>query len=108
MREFLACRSATEFQVAEAETGSQALALCKEQGPDCVLLNYHLPDLDGLEFLDRLHRDGQGHRVPVIIIAGDGNERLAVQAMKFGAVDYLPRRDLSCDRLHQSLQEVLG
>jgi carbon storage regulator CsrA len=107
-RQYIAGSGGDRYAIQEAEHGEQALALCKQQPPDCVFLNYRLPDVDGLQFLDRLHSDGQGHRVPVVVIATDGNESLAVQAMKFGAVDYLPKRDLSAERLQRCLQEVLG
>jgi len=107
-RSYLGERAPGAYAIDEAEQGEKALVQCKAVAPDCILLNYRLPDLDGLQFLDRLHADGQGHRVPVIMIAGDGNELLAVQAMKYGAVDYLPRREISPERLCRSLQEVLG
>ena len=46
-----------EFVLYEAETGREGLQLANAQKPDCVLLDYHLPDLNGLEFLDELRND---------------------------------------------------
>lgn len=107
-RRYLARGNGADFEVKEAATGEQGLVLCRQEPPDCVLLDYRLPDLDGLEFLDRLHHAGTGHRIPVIMITGSGSEGVAVRAMKYGAVDYLPKREVSPERLQRALHEVFG
>ena len=91
----MACRRALaqhpdyEFQVIEAETGRQGIELALSQKPDCVLLDYHLPDLDGLEFLAELRREAGEIPVPVMMLTGADNVGVAVEAMKRGARDYL-------------------
>jgi PAS domain S-box-containing protein len=55
--------------------------------PDFILLDYRLPDGTGMEVLEDLRE--RGSRIPVIIITGQGDERLAVRALQLGAVDYL-------------------
>ncbi|OGO36634.1 MAG: hypothetical protein A2W35_16610 [Chloroflexi bacterium RBG_16_57_11] len=54
---------------------------------DIILLDYRLPDGTGLELLDQLARRGQ--HIPVVMVTGQGNERVAVQAIQHGAADYL-------------------
>jgi DNA-binding NtrC family response regulator len=54
---------------------------------DCVLLDYRLPDLDGLECLRKIRR--RHPDLPVVVITGAGSEEVAVEAMKLGATDYL-------------------
>ena len=54
---------------------------------DIVLLDYRLPDGTGLEVLDQM--GSQGYRVPVVMVTGQGNEKVAVQAIQRGAADYL-------------------
>ncbi len=54
---------------------------------DVVLLDYNLPDGNGLEALAEFAE--RGHRVPVIMVTGRGDERVAAQAIQRGAVDYL-------------------
>jgi PAS domain S-box-containing protein len=91
----MACRRALaqdpkyEFVLAEAETGRKGLQLAHEQKPDCVLLDYHLPDLDGLEFLAELRNDLGEIPVPVMMLTGSDNATVAVEALKRGAQDYL-------------------
>ncbi len=73
----------------EAETGHEGLQLAHAQKPDCVLLDYHLPDMNGLEFLAELKNDLGEIPVPVMMLTGADNASVAVEAMKRGAQDYL-------------------
>ena len=91
----MACRRALaqdpdyEFVLSEAETGREGLRLAHAQKPDCVLLDYHLPDLNGLEFLAELRNELDEIPVPVMMLTGADNASVAVEAMKRGAQDYL-------------------
>jgi len=68
---------------------------------DVVLLDYHLGEENGLEWLQRFSRNPECP--PVIFFSGVGDESLAVNAMKYGAVDYIAKRDLSRARLVESV-----
>lgn len=91
----LACRRAIskdtscDFTLLEAETGKQGLALAKAEKPDCILLDYNLPDLNGLDFLSALADDAGEVRIPVMLMTGGDNAVVAAAAMKCGARDYL-------------------
>lgn len=91
----MACRRALaqdpdhEFVLYECETGREGLQLAHEQKPDCVLLDYHLPDMNGLEFLAELRSDLNETPVPVMMLTGADNASVAVESMKYGAQDYL-------------------
>lgn len=78
-----------EFVLYEAETGRQGLQLAHDKKPDCVLLDLHLPDMTGLEFLAELKNDLGEIPVPVMMLTGADNASVAVEAMKRGAQDYL-------------------
>ncbi|MBU0986160.1 MAG: response regulator, partial [Proteobacteria bacterium] len=58
-----------------------------EINPDLIIADYLLPGMNGIEFLKSLNREQRG--IPVIIITGQGDEDIAIQAMKLGAWDYL-------------------
>jgi diguanylate cyclase (GGDEF)-like protein len=77
------------WSIIESETGKDGLDLCKRENPDCVLLDYILPDIDGLEFLLQLKNISVS--VPVIMLTGQGDETVAVLAIKEGARDYLAK-----------------
>jgi len=68
----------------------EAIACLKsidEINPDLVVADYLLPGMNGIEFLKSLNREKRD--IPVIIITGQGDENIAIQAMKLGAWDYL-------------------
>ena len=88
------------YDFLESEMGEEGLQAALDETPDCLLLDYRLPDMDGLEFLARLRA---GQRVPVIILTGQGNEAVAVEAMKSGAQDYLLKGSVT----RQSLQSAV-
>ncbi len=58
---------------------------------DLLFLDYRLPDATGLEILEELK--ARGISLPVIMMTGEGNEHIAVQAMQYGATDYLVKGD---------------
>lgn len=78
-----------EFVLYEAETALDGLQLVHTQKLDCVLLDYNLPDLNGLEFLTKLSKDQGEIPVPVIMLTGADNASVAVEAIKLGAQDYV-------------------
>ena len=93
------------YTVLEAELGVEGLDLCQRCQPDVLLVDYGLPDLDGIEFLTELQT--QTSMPPVIILTGQGNEAIAVQAMKAGAQDYLVKGCLTAEKLRIAVTSVL-
>ncbi len=76
---------ALDIEVAlDAESGLQIL---KEKHIDVILLDYNLPDMNGLEVLRAMQQFKRD--IPVIFVTGQGNEKIAVEAMKNGAADYI-------------------
>lgn len=76
-------------QFVDAETATQALASLGADRIDCVLLDFSLPDMDGLELLERLNERPVDQRVPVVMLTGADDVTVAVEAMRRGASDYL-------------------
>lgn len=91
----LACKRALaqhqdcDFVIFEAETGEEGLKLARTEQPDCILLDYHLPDLNGVEFLSQLAKETGELPMPVVMLTGSDNAMVAVDALKLGARDYV-------------------
>jgi len=92
------------YEFLEADLGEEGLRIALAEDPDCLLLDYKLPDVDGLEFLTRLLGE---KLVPVIVLTGQGNEAVAVEAMKSGAQDYLLKGAVSRDRLQHAVRNAI-
>ncbi|MBE9182624.1 PAS domain-containing protein [Oculatella sp. LEGE 06141] len=95
------------YTILEASLGRQGLELWQQQQPDLVLLDYRLPDLDGLELLAQLPSSTPQSCFPVVVITGQGNEAIAVQAMKAGAQDYLVKEQITPEGLHLSIHGAI-
>ncbi|NET32353.1 MAG: EAL domain-containing protein [Cyanothece sp. SIO1E1] len=91
--------------IKEVTNGTAALEVLKHQSFDCVLLDYLLPDADGLEIL-RSTRIA-GNTVPVIMLTGHGDEHIAVKLIRAGASDYLSKERLSSAALSCSLHTAI-
>lgn len=70
-------------------TGSSGLKIYAENSPDVIVLDYRLPDMDGLEVISKIREQDAG--VPIIMITGHGSIQLAVDAMKAGANDLMTK-----------------
>ncbi|MCS0628239.1 PAS domain-containing protein [Telluria mixta] len=93
----MACRrrlddaSAGRFRLIEADEAERGLILARECRPDCILLDYRLPDLTGLDFLARLGADPDAavRAIPVLMLTGADSAAVAMEAMRRGARDFL-------------------
>jgi C4-dicarboxylate-specific signal transduction histidine kinase len=78
---------ASGFHAVIAKDGASALDWLNRDSPDLMLLDYSLPDMRGEQLIEHLH--AQGRNIPFVVATGHGNERVAVEMMKRGAIDYL-------------------
>jgi len=70
-------------------SASDFLAASRPNAPCCLVLDVHLPESSGLEVAAELRR--RGDPIPIIYITGRGTIPMSVQAMKLGAVEFLPK-----------------
>jgi two-component system CheB/CheR fusion protein len=70
----------------------------------CLLIDAYLPAMSGLELLEKLHSDG--HRLPAIMITGNADVPMAIQAMKAGALDFI-EKPIGREELLESIERAL-
>ena len=127
-----------QLDFVEAPSARRGLELCapREPRPDCLLLDYKLPDLTGVEFLRRLddrHTGGHAERpdrplrglaktaeafrtgaptdlpeFAVVMLTGLGNEQVAAEAMRAGAQDYLVKDRITSESLRLAIEKATG
>ena len=106
-RRYLQQDSRYTYTILEEEYGEQGLALCSRVKPDAILLDFLLPDIDGLEFLSELKTQTGKNKLPVVMLTGQGNEAVAVAAMKSGVQDYLVKGGMTPENLRLAIHNTL-
>jgi PAS domain S-box-containing protein len=90
--------TAPHVAIESVARGMQAVERIQQGGYDVAVLDLKLPDMDGMSVLEMI----AGH-LPVVVTTGRGDERLAVRALKSGAVDYLVKDVGYLQRLPQAI-----
>lgn len=96
--------AAGTWHVVQAADGISALKLIEQAAPSLVLTDVYMPKMDGLVLVEQI-RD-RFPTVPVVLMTGYGSEQTAVDALKAGAADYIPKRAMVTD-LGRILERVL-
>jgi class 3 adenylate cyclase len=80
-----------EYDTVSAFNGREALAQVEAEGPDVILLDIMMPEMDGFAVLERLKANGAWRNIPVIIISAMDDIDSVVRGIKLGAEEYLPK-----------------
>jgi diguanylate cyclase (GGDEF)-like protein len=80
-----------DHKVQMATSGEQALAMCRSQPPDLVLLDVVMPGMDGFEVCRRLKADDATRDIPVIFVTGHHDEDAETRGLDVGAVDFISK-----------------
>ena len=97
---------APDIAVEVVPTGARCLARLTAGVYDALLLDNHLPDMDGIDVLRHLAIRGQF--LPIVVVTGVGDEQLVVQALRLGAVDYVPKQGNYLDGLPAVLRSAVA
>jgi light-regulated signal transduction histidine kinase (bacteriophytochrome) len=95
------------FHITEADSGQEGLQLCTNNTFDCILIDYQIPDLDGLEFIEALSEFKDPRFLPVLMLTGQGNEEIASEALRNGASDYLVKNKLTAEGLFRAVTRAV-
>ena len=94
-----------DYRMLEAEDGETGLDIFERKRPDAVLLDLHMPGMDGLEVLERIKTIQP--TASVIVISGTGKIREAVKALRMGASNYLLKPISNLSALRYSIDYAL-
>lgn len=95
------------FEVVEADEGGKGLSRLAEEDAafDCVLLDQDLPDLQGLDVLEDIRE--RPDAPPVIMLTGEEDAAVSIEALRRGAADYLMKRRIDEDRLLRAVRGAI-
>ncbi|MDA0346756.1 MAG: response regulator [Verrucomicrobia bacterium] len=106
-REFIGQPTAFNKRFLEEESGNAGLKRYAEESIDCILLDLHLPDMNGVEFLGLFKKQYGDNTCPIIMLTRQGSEADAVMALKSGAHDYLSKNGLTPEALNRSVENAI-
>lgn len=98
-------QSGLSITMDQAASGAEALKHIGDASYDCVLLDYYLPDMPGLSLFESLRAAAPD--IPVVMFTGRGDEDIAVELMKAGAADYLPKASMTPERLAAAVRHAM-
>jgi len=100
-------KSVEEFEVEAntAQTGMEGLEKIDKEKFDLILLDYRMPGMSGLDFMNRLRE--KSIDIPVVMATGESDAKIAVEALKIGAYDYVSKDEIFKGGLSLVLKRTL-
>jgi len=93
------------YAVEEAEDGAVALASCRRKLPDCVLLDWNMPVMNGIEFLKALRQEFGPDNPPVLFCTTENDISFIEQAIEHGAQEFI-MKPFDADILQGKFEQV--
>lgn len=87
------------YEVAQSETGKSALEYATAQHPSLIILDYNLPDINGIEVLKQLRNDPWGKTVPVIFATNTYEVDVMNAVMELDVRDYVLKADMNLNEI---------
>lgn len=94
------------YATVQAESGTRALDMVVTESPDLVILDAYMPDVDGLDVVQRLKADPFTHHIPVLIFTGDTSKAFEIQSLHGGA-DAFVRKSFDPEELVAQVEALL-
>ena len=95
----------TVFEITHVVSAQEGFEALGQSSYDLVLLDYYLPDMDGIAFLEE--KQARGLTPPVIMLTAFGQERLPVAAMQAGALDYFRKDEVNSSLLGKAIRQAI-
>src|SRR5437868_3482647 len=98
--------NAPEIELELVDTRRKCLSRLEDRKYDVLLLDHHLPDMDGIDVLKEL--SGKHVLLPVVMVTGAGDESLVVQVLRLGAHDYIAKHGDYLENLPAVLKSTIA
>ena len=95
------------FEVTLASSGKEALELLEHQLPELILLDLHMPDMDGFEVMQVLREKQETRDIPVVFLTADNDREVEIRGFKEGAQDFITKpfvADIMIQRVSRILE----
>jgi len=91
----------------EAENGKVALKILEDNWVDLVLADINMPEMDGVEMIDRMAKDGLLKTIPVVIISTEGSQT-RIEEMRAKGVKAYVRKPFTPELIKNLVEDILG
>ncbi len=96
-----------ECTILESYLAQDGLNIIKTEEIDILYLDYSLPDMDGIQFIEHIKKHNYNH-FPIVVLTGQGNEEIATQFLKIGASDYITKSKLSAESIQRITNNAIN
>lgn len=96
------------FEVETAENGKDGVALVQHMKPDIILLDMHMPEMDGASALTKIRAEKWGKDIPVIVLTNLGEEESPKNLRALGISGYIVKADFTPRQVVARVKEALG
>jgi putative two-component system response regulator len=90
-----------EYSVNCVLSGEECLAYLVDNTPDLILLDLHMPDMDGFEVMEKLNASNHWKDIPVILLTADNDPDYEVKGFSLGAIDFITKPFVAEVMLHR-------
>lgn len=94
------------YRVRIAADGEEALKEIEQEKPDLLILDIHMPKLDGFQVLEHLPKSGRDF--PVVLLTNFDQMDFKLKASEMGAQDYFVKKDMTIRTLLEKVQKLIG
>lgn len=94
------------YNVSSALSAMEGIENLKQNKPDLIFLDFLMPEIDGLQFLDILHKNKEWKNIPVVILSAISDLDIIKKSKDMGVVDYITK-PISIDKIVELARSIL-
>ncbi len=94
-------------KISEADDGKSALKILKEEIFDLILCDWNMPEMPGLELLNKIRADGELKKIPFVMVTAEAQKDNIMEAVKAGVNSYVVK-PFTAEIINKKLQKVFG